>query len=126
MSRICGKKPEYRVAENNLRDELTQFVGVKGLRKVRLVKRYDVEGVSFAIFSQAVRTVLCEVVVDDWYPEMPDPQDAVLFAVESLPGQFDQRSDSAASCIQLMSQGSVLWFEAPCCTICTATFPRTI
>ena len=91
--------------EKNLCDEFTQFVGVKGLEEVRLVKRYDVQGVSFAIFSQAVRTVLCEVVVDDWYPEMPDPQDAVLFAVESLPGQFDQRSDSAASCIQLMSQG---------------------
>ena len=75
------------------------------MEQVRLVKRYDVEGLDEATFRKAVTQVFSEAPVDDWSMEMPKREGAGLFAVEPLPGQFDQRSDSASSCIQLMTKG---------------------
>jgi len=99
------KKVAYRVAEAQLSEDIRTFLGVKGLEQVRLVKRYDVEGLDEATFRKAVTQVFSEAPVDDWSMEMPKREGAGLFAVEPLPGQFDQRSDSASSCIQLMTKG---------------------
>jgi len=80
------------------------LLGVDTLTDVRILNRYDVEGVSRELFDYAVRTVLSEPQVDDVYDALP-ATDGTVFAVESLPGQFDQRADSAAQCIQILSQG---------------------
>ena len=71
---------------------------------LRLLNRYDVEGIDQALFDQCVSTVFSEPPVDNTYAELPAAE-GVSFAVEYLPGQFDQRADSAAECIQLISQG---------------------
>ena len=75
------------------------------LQKVRLLNRYDVEGLSKELFDRAVRTVFSEPQLDN-VTEALGKDEAVVFAVEYLPGQFDQRADSAAQCIQILSQGA--------------------
>ena len=74
------------------------------LTGIRLINRYDVEGASDELFEQCVPTVFSEPQSDDAFTELPDAQGA-MFAVEPLPGQFDQRAASASECIQLISQG---------------------
>ena len=70
-----------------------------------MVNRYDVEGISDELFAQCVPTVFSEPQSDIATLEMPEANGAAVFAVEYLPGQFDQRADSASECIQLISQG---------------------
>ncbi len=83
--------------------ELTGVLGIRALTAVRLLNRYDVEGMDESGFRHAVDTVFSEPQLDLVYDELPTA--AFTFAVEYLPGQFDQRADSAAQCIQLMTQG---------------------
>ena len=99
------KKPGFDVEAQQLGTELKTILGIDGLRKVRIVNRYDVEGISQELFEQATPTVFSEPQVDDASADLPDFGDATVFATEFLPGQFDQRADSAAECIQLISQG---------------------
>ena len=99
------KKPGFDVEASNLAHELRTILGTKNLTGVRLVNRYDVEGISEQLFQQCVPTVFSEPQSDTASADMPDPAGAAVFAVEYLPGQFDQRADSAAECIQLISQG---------------------
>ena len=99
------KKPGFDVEAQQLGTELKTILGINGLRKVRIVNRYDVEGISQELFEQATPTVFSEPQVDDASADLPDFGDATVFATEFLPGQFDQRADSAAECIQLISQG---------------------
>ena len=80
------------------------LLGAAGLTGLRLLNRYDVEGIDEALFEQCASTVFSEPPVDNTYAELPQSE-GVSFAVEYLPGQFDQRADSAAECIQLISQG---------------------
>ena len=89
-------------AEDLLR-EARELLGIRGLTGVRVINRYDAENLDKALFDYAVTTVFSEPQVDDAYEEL-EAQGAV-FAVEYLPGQFDQRADSAAQCIQIISQG---------------------
>ena len=98
------KKPGFDVEAQQLGTELKTILGIDGLRKVRIVNRYDVEGISQELFEQATPTVFSEPQVDDASADLPDFGDATVFATEFLPGQFDQRADSAAECIQLISQ----------------------
>ena len=98
------KKPGFDVEAEGLRNELVSLLGIKELSGLRLLNRYDVEGIDEALFTQCVSTVFSEPPVDRTYSELP-AADGVSFAVEYLPGQFDQRADSAAECIQLISQG---------------------
>ena len=98
------KKPGFDVEAEGLRNELVSLLGIKELSGLRLLNRYDVEGIDEALFTQCVSTVFSEPPVDRTYSELP-VADGVSFAVEYLPGQFDQRADSAAECIQLISQG---------------------
>ena len=98
------KKPGFDVEANGLKNELTSLLGIKDLTGLRLLNRYDVEGIDEALFNQCVGTVFSEPPVDNTYAELPAAE-GVSFAVEYLPGQFDQRAASAAECIQLISQG---------------------
>ncbi len=88
----------------SLKSELTQFLKLERLNGLRLLNRYDVEGIEEGLFETAVSTVFSEPQLDLVYRELPETEGTV-FAVEYLPGQFDQRADSAAQCIQLISQG---------------------
>ncbi|MBP3321888.1 MAG: phosphoribosylformylglycinamidine synthase, partial [Clostridia bacterium] len=87
-----------------LQSELKNLVGIEGLTGVRLLNRYDVEGISEELFAASAKTVFSEPQLDDIFADLP-AHDGVVFAVEPLPGQFDQRADSAAQCIQLQSRG---------------------
>ncbi len=97
------KKEGLRLEAAGLLNELRTVLGITSLENLRLVKRYDVEGLEEDVFERAVQTVFSEPQVDDVMRECP-AGDFKLFAVESLPGQFDQRADSASQCIQLMTQ----------------------
>ena len=96
------KRPDLRQEAAAVRKELNDLPGVS-IRDLRLLNRYDVEQLEADLFQRAVTAVLSEPQTDQVYPELPEGADWVL-AVESLPGQFDQRADSAAQCIQLLSQ----------------------
>ena len=98
------KKPGLRQEAQSLLRELRSVVGVSALEDLRLLNRYDVEGLEEAAFRRAVGTVFSEPQVDTATAALP-AGDCVAFGVEPLPGQFDQRADSAAQCIQLMTQG---------------------
>ena len=98
------KKEALRQEAAGLLNELQNLLGISALTGLRLVNRYDVEGLEADIFQRAVQTVFSEPQVDDATTELPSGNYTV-FAVESLPGQFDQRADSASQCIQLMTQG---------------------
>ena len=98
------KKPGFDVEAAGLKNELTSLLGIKELSGLRLLNRYDVEGIDEALFDQCSTTVFSEPPVDNTYAQLPEHEGAA-FAVEYLPGQFDQRADSAAECIQLISQG---------------------
>ena len=98
------KKPALAQEAAGLLRDAREFLGITGLERVRLINRYDVEGIDKALFDVCRGTVFSEPQLDDLPETLPTDADA-LFAVEYLPGQFDQRADSAAQCIQLLSQG---------------------
>ncbi|MBQ6394873.1 MAG: phosphoribosylformylglycinamidine synthase, partial [Atopobiaceae bacterium] len=99
------KKPGFDVEAKALLHELREILGIERLESLRLLNRYDVEGISDELFDQCVPTVFSEPQSDDVAYELPSEDGATTFAVEALPGQFDQRADSASECIQLISQG---------------------
>ncbi len=106
VSRVyVEKKPGFDVEAQQLAHELRDILGIERLEGLRLVNRYDVEGITGELFAQCVPTVFSEPQSDVATLEMPAADGAAVFAVEYLPGQFDQRADSASECIQLISQG---------------------
>ena len=96
------KKGQTHEADSLLK-QAREFLQIKGLSCVRVLNRYDVEKIDEKLFAYAVNTVFSEPQVDMVTYEAPEGQ--IVFAVEPLPGQFDQRADSAAQCIQILSQG---------------------
>ncbi|MBR5260799.1 MAG: phosphoribosylformylglycinamidine synthase, partial [Oscillospiraceae bacterium] len=99
------KKPGLAPEAAGLLADCRAFLAIEGIENVRILNRYDVEGIDAELFSYARTTVFSEPQLDN-ISEEADLSDAdVVFAVEPLPGQFDQRADSAAQCIQLQSQG---------------------
>ena len=94
-----GLDNEARALKNDLRE----LLGIRGLEEVRLLNRYDCEGLEEELFDYAVNTVFSEPQLDDTMTEVPEGD--YVFAVEYLPGQFDQRAASASECIQLISKG---------------------
>lgn len=102
------KKEALRQEAAALLSELQNFLGLANLTGLRVLNRYDVEGLDEETFQRAVRTIFSEPQTDDASEILPveNSQDFIIFAVEPLPGQFDQRADSASQCIQLMTQGS--------------------
>ena len=101
------KKPGFAVEAEHLFGELRHTLGLTGLTGVRVLRRYDVEGVDAAVYAAARTTVLSEPQVDALWDEVrPAPEgEHTLLAVEALPGQYDQRADSCAQCIQMMHGG---------------------
>ncbi len=98
------KKSGFNNEEKTLLSDFRTLLNITSLENVRLINRYDAEQISKEIFDRAVPTVFSEPQVDNVYYDLPSDGDRI-FAVEYLPGQFDQRADSAAQCIQIMSQG---------------------
>jgi len=96
------KKPGQTHEADGLLREVQDFLQIAGLREVRVLNRYDVENIEGELFRYAVNTVFSEPQVDNVTFDVPAGQ--VVFAVEPLPGQFDQRADSAAQCIQILGQ----------------------
>ena len=98
------KKAGQTHEANALQREIQDFLGIHGLTGLRVVNRYDAENIDKELFDSAVNTVFSEPQVDTVFYEVP--RGDVVFAVEPLPGQYDQRADSAAQCIQIISQGN--------------------
>lgn len=99
------KKDSFAVTAKGLEHEIKSYLGVQGLKKVRELIRYDVENCSDAVFEEACRTVFSEPPVDDLYKEeFPLSEGERAFAVEYLPGQFDQRADSAEQCVKFLNE----------------------
>ena len=99
------KHPSFRQADAALAADLHGSLGLPGLTETRVFLRYDVEGVAAGQWPSVVETVLAEPPVDEAFNEaMPALDGATLIAVEYLPGQYDQRADSAAQCIELVTQ----------------------
>lgn len=99
------KRTGFDVQAQQLLHELREILGISAITSARIINRYDVEGISKDLFDNAVQTVLSEPPVDNTYDYLPIETDEHVFAVEFLPGQFDQRAQSASECIQLISQG---------------------
>lgn len=101
------KKKPYAVSARKQLEEIRTFLGIDGIEDLRLLIRYDVENIRDDVFETACRCVFSEPPVDDLYRESFEvPEGARVFSVESLPGQFDQRADSAVQCIQLLNPDS--------------------
>ena len=98
------KKPGLDNEARELLSDAKTLLGISGLEKVRLLNRYDAEDMDRELFDYAVKTVFSEPQLDIATEDV-DTDGAAVFAVEYLPGQFDQRADSAAQCIQFISQG---------------------
>ncbi|MDE6260855.1 MAG: phosphoribosylformylglycinamidine synthase [Oscillospiraceae bacterium] len=101
------KRPGFDVEARGLCRDLREQLGIQGLNAVTILNRYDVEGIDAGVYEQAKGTVFSEPQVDAVYDgDFPRPADThTILAVEALPGQFDQRADSAAQCVQLMTGG---------------------
>ena len=99
------KKEAYAVQARKMRHEIRRDLGITSLEDVRIFVRYDVERVSEDTYRRALRGVFAELPVDDLYEEtLPKADRARVFSVAYLPGQFDQRADSAEQCIRLLSE----------------------
>ena len=99
------KKPAFAVQAKDLRHELRKYLGVSGLTGVRVLIRYDVENISDDVFEKACKTVFAEPPVDTLYKESFEmAENTRAFSVEFLPGQFDQRADSAVQCVKFLNE----------------------
>lgn len=99
------KKKGNDIEARQLQEDLVSTVGITALEDLRLVNRYDAQGISEDEFREAVNLILSEPNLDNVYSELDIPAGWKYFAAEFLPGQYDQRADSAAQCIQLLTQG---------------------
>ena len=99
------KKEPFAVKAKELQEEIGSYLGVSGVKEVRVFIRYDVENLSQEVFEKACKTVFSEPPVDILYEEMIEiPADGRVFSVEYLPGQFDQRADSAVQCVKFLKE----------------------
>ena len=99
------KKPEFAVQAKELRHEVKSYLGIKTVKNVRVLIRYDVENLSDVTFERACNGVFAEPPVDVLYREdFPREESDHIFSVEFLPGQFDQRADSAVQCVQFIKE----------------------
>jgi len=99
------KKQGYGVQAASLKDEIEHFLGIQTVTKVRVLNRYDIENISPATFEAAKGLIFSEPPVDELYEDtFPRMEGAIVFSVEYLPGQFDQRADSAEQCVKLLQE----------------------
>ncbi len=100
------KKEAYSIAAKDLRKELNEYLGIKGLDRVRVLTRYDIENISDGTYKKSLNTIFSEPPVDDLYEnDFEHTESDRIFSVEYLPGQFDQRADSAEQCVKLLNEG---------------------
>ena len=97
------KKKGYDNEARALLSEAKEFLGIKNLESVRLFNRYDVENIDSELFEFAKTNVFSEPQTDNYFEKLQVTKEQIVFAVEYLPGQFDQRADSAAQCLQIIS-----------------------
>ena len=101
------KKPAFAVKAKELKHEIKHYLGISTVTAVRELIRYDVENISDEVFEKACKTVFAEPPVDDLYLEKFEAAEgAKIFSVEYLPGQFDQRADSAVQCVQFLDENA--------------------
>ena len=99
------KKEAYAIAAKDLRRELDKYLGIKGIDKVRVLVRYDIENVGDDTYKAALNTVFSEPPVDYLYEtDFTHADSDRIFSVTYLPGQFDQRADSACQCVKLLNE----------------------
>ena len=98
------KKNEFAVQAKELEAEIKSYLGIKSVTKVRVLIRYDIENISEETYKKALGTVFSEPPVDNLYEEKFDLEGGITFSVEFLPGQFDQRADSAIQCVKLLNE----------------------
>ena len=103
------KKSGFDIEGVGLYNEFSELLGVKNLKSVRLVNRYDIEDISIVDYKEAINTIFAELPVDLVHEEiLPISEDEYAFSYEYLPGQYDQRADSTSQCIQLLSESEKL------------------
>ena len=99
------KKPEFAVKAGELREEISSYLSIDTVTGVRVLIRYDIENLSEETYKQALVTIFSEPPVDFVYEEdFPKEEGDTVFSVEYLPGQFDQRADSAEQCVKLLKE----------------------
>ena len=99
------KKPAYAVQAQNLKSEIETFLGITAVTGVRILIRYDMEHISHATYEAAKGLIFSEPPVDDLYEDtFPRAEGVAVFSVEYLPGQFDQRADSAEQCVKMLAE----------------------
>ena len=99
------KKIDFAVKARELEEEIASYLNIHTAKAVRVLIRYDVENISEDVYAKALNTIFSEPPVDDLYEgEFPHEADATIFSVEYLPGQFDQRADSAEQCVRLLAE----------------------
>ena len=99
------KKEPYAVHAKELKEEIRRYLGINELKNVRVLIRYDVENLSEATYKQALGIVFSEPPVDNYFEgNFEYAEDSLVFSVEYLPGQFDQRADSAEQCVKLLNE----------------------
>lgn len=107
MNRVfVEKQPEFNSESKRLFKDIRENLNIHSVTAVRFVQRYDLEGLSDAEFAQATDLILNEPQIASAYAQLTIASDEVAFAQEYLPGQFDQRADSAAQCVQILTQKS--------------------
>ncbi len=98
------KKPAFAIQAKELLTEIKSYLGIQTVTGVRVLTRYDVEDISDQTYQQALKTVFSEPPVDEVYEESFDAEGSQVFSVEYLPGQYDQRADSAQQCVKLLNE----------------------
>ena len=94
------KREAFAVKAKELREEIVNYLGIQTITGVRVLIRYDIENVSDAVYQEALATIFSEPPMDDVYEESFETAEGdLVFTVEYLPGQFDQRADSAEQCV---------------------------
>ena len=105
------KRKEYATEAHEIQTNLVEQLGLT-IHSLRIVHRYDVQGISEEILQQGINTILAEPMVDHVYDEtFPMSEKESVFAIEFLPGQYDQRADSCEQCFQILPKTGVLFLE---------------
>ena len=101
------KKPEFAVRARELKEAVVNYLGIRSIDSVRVLIRYDIEDMTDRTYEKSCSTIFSEPPLDDLYEEtFPTAEGDAVFTVEYLPGQFDQRADSAVQCVKLINENS--------------------
>ncbi|HSQ33971.1 MAG TPA: phosphoribosylformylglycinamidine synthase, partial [Peptostreptococcaceae bacterium] len=103
---LIEKKPGFDIEANSLYKDIAEGLNINSLTKVRIINRYDIEGISDEVYKKAAITIFSEPNVDNiYYEEMQFDDNTKVFGIEYLPGQYDQRGDWASQCMQIVNDG---------------------